>query len=186
MLPRNTSISYDPNGSGENYGIQFNGHINKLLKFILILANKGVTIPTPSHHGLQINLKDYPYKLVLMYHKWTHDNKGCGETTLNLILKDESWANIIDEYGNSQSKQVGLSTTTKGGFMKLLEKVGIGVTNAWNEINTSPSVSVATPLKVNMTQAYGKKGVEFIPLAEEFVKQLQELSDIDNEINNVG
>jgi len=182
---KKTQICYDPTGKGDNYGIQFHGDITSLLKYILILGSRGETIPTPSHHGLTINLVNFPYKLVLFYNNWTHDNKGVGRTTLNIALYQEKYEYRINEHGNVEHKQYGISVGEKTGFKNLLKKVGFEVMESWNDSNASTSVTVKTSLEVNMVQADGNKDIEFIDVATEFYSKLTELSNIHNELNTI-
>jgi hypothetical protein len=180
-MNKKTKITYDANGTGNSYGIQFSGDLFKLLKYIMILAQRGVTIPTSSHHGLNINLIDYPYSLLLLCNNWTHENKGCCRTPINFILQNESWSYRLVENGNTQHLQVGISVPEKQGFIELLNRVGIKPFSPWNFEQASTSVSTHSELVANMFQA--EKREEFVKLCQEFVDELVKLSDIDNELN---
>lgn len=183
-MTNQTTITYDPKGTGENYGIQFYGDIRKLFKYLQILIQRNVTFPTTSHHGTTIKIKDFPFNVCYAHHEWTHGNKGNGMTKLKLIFSAEQWVYSVDVHGNVIHRQRGISADEKKGLMKMLERMGYTIIDKWNENGHTPSLSVIVDYDVNMIQNYVKG--EWEELFITFTKELSDLSDTSNELQKIS
>lgn len=155
-------VSYDPKGFEEEYGIQFHGDLEFLLKAITMLVGD-VTLPLTSHHGTWIRLKDYDLTLRLAER----------QSYIQLILERDEWRTVIRPDGNSSRKEIGMTTDEKKGFMVMVEKcMGVGIRDVWNHDNTGDSVSIVMDMQADFSSEDEAH--------KEFVEQLKKLVMIKN------
>jgi len=125
------TITYDPNGSGENYGVQYHGtKVLQLIKAIKhLLIDKSFPMPLPSHHGLTIRLTRFGgFKVTILANNWTHKNKGNGNLNIRMYISDDSWVYTINRNGVCDHQQaVSMTDDVKAGFVKIVEKAGFSI-----------------------------------------------------------
>ena len=157
-------ITYDPQGTSENYGVQYHGEdLSKLIKAIYHLVHtKGMPLPLPSHHGLSIKLKQYSgFCLYILASNWTHSNKGNGKLRARIYIVDESWVYTINENGYCEKKQgVIMNQAVKTGFIKILEKVGFKIEEAQLESQAGVYVNLADEIEFLAHTMLSPSGVE--------------------------
>ena len=157
-------ITYDPQGTSENYGVQYHGEdLSKLIKAIYHLVHtKGMPLPLPSHHGLSIKLKQYSgFRLYILASNWTHSNKGNGKLRARIYIVDENWAYTINENGYCEKKQgVIMNQAVKTGFIKILEKAGFKIEEAQLESQAGVYVNLADEIEFLAHTMLSPSGVE--------------------------
>lgn len=172
------NFSYDKNGSGKNYGIQYTGDFKLLMKGLLwMILNKQISIPLRSHHGTTIHLVDCDLTLDLVAHGWTHANKGNGPLKLLLILKDNEWYSTINQYGNTDRKEGRMTIETKKGLLYIIEKLGYKIHKVWNHENTGNSISVVLEAEANFVNHEHEKYDETFEI---FMFELKEMTEVYN------
>jgi hypothetical protein len=144
-------ITYDSQGTGENYGVQYHGEdLVKLIKAIHHLVHtKGIPLPLPSHHGLVIKLKKFnDLRLCILALNWTHGNKGNGKLVPRIYLKDIEWNYTINENGDCIGiNGIFLGSKVKIGFIKMLEKAGFKIGEADTESRAGVYVNLADEIE---------------------------------------
>jgi len=188
-------ITYDPKGSGENYGIQYHGEdLIKFLKAIhYLICEKKMPLPLSSHHGLDFYLKSFGYEITLLTTKWTHSNKGNGELELRIILRDHNWKTTIDENGNSFNAQgLLINERVYQGFLNALERSGWEIEDGllsgksiYADVTYKP-IFVATilpPQEESKTYKPDKKNPEYQKVEDDFIHELKKIFDYYQVLN---
>lgn len=180
-------VSYDKNGSGESYGIQYSGDVKQLIKALYhILVVKKVNMPLVSHHGTTIRLVDYKLRLSLSVRDWTHTNKGEGQLKLLFILlfvlSDENWFRTINEHGNSSNVQgMLMNLNLKKGFIEILKKCGFTIFDSWNADDMCHHMSVVVDQNYNSIPPHNPK---YDDVFENFLAELKNVCEVHNLLVN--
>lgn len=173
-------FTYDPQGTGENYGIQFEGDIKLFLKTIVFLfLDKKLAFPLRSHHGTTFRLKDYNWTLNVCNLDYTILNKGSGTHRMQLILSDPIWYKTINEYGATDNRQGRLTFENKQGFIYILKNLALEITRFWN-LESGNSVSISFEDKVKFV---GFEDPYYNEAHEDMLSELNYIAESFNKLN---
>jgi hypothetical protein len=123
-------ITYDPQGVGEQYGVQYHGEdLIKFLKAIhYLVCEKKMNMPLPSHHGITFKMTKFNCYLTLLNNNWTHKTKGNGCANIRLVWGSDFWCSTLDKNGNSVKTDRALLKNEVGeGFKKAIERAGFSL-----------------------------------------------------------
>lgn len=171
-MNKTLKVSYDPNGSGDSYGIRVKGNIETFFKLLLLIIKRGCVMPLDSHHGTYFYFEDYKMVLNITMRNWSHDNNGEGKSPMTLVFHKDQWQTILNDHGYTYTREERISKDMKKGLFVLLKRSGYDIVDQWNHESESSSISIVVIPEVLFTSEEAElyKGV--------LVKELQSLSEV--------